>query len=258
MSNDVLSVDKDAFFKHKVVLVTGSSKGIGKAIALTFAKRGAFVILNAAHDEIALRTTYEELVLQNLKVDYFLADVGNLESCTQLFEFIHRKTGTYPHILVNNAGISHVGLFTDTTPKIWQHILNNNLNSAYHCSYLAAPSMIQNQEGVIINISSIWGQVGASCEVAYSTSKSALDGFTRALAKELGPSNVRVNAISCGWIDTDMNSHFSAEEKEAFIEEIPLCRVGRVDEVANTCLFLASNEASYMTGQIIRLDGGLI
>ena len=133
-----------------------------------------------------------------------------------------------------------------------------NLNSTYNCSFLASSEMVRQHEGTIINISSIWGNVGASCEVAYSTSKGAINAFTKSLAKELGPSNVRVNAIACGWIDTDMTSCYTEEERQAFIDEIPLCRPGTPSDVADACLFLASNQASYMTGQIITLDGGLL
>lgn len=245
-------------FSNQVVLITGSSRGIGKAIAFAFAKAGAHVILNSGHNEEALHQTFKAFSERGFKASYYFGNLADFEICKNLFHFIYEATGNYPHIVINNAGISYTGLFTDTSPDIWQQVISTNLHSAYHCSYLAVPHMIQEQAGSIINISSIWGNVGASCEVAYATSKSALNGFTKALAKELGPSNIRVNAIACGWINTDMNSEFTEEEKLAFVEEVPLCRVGEPFEVAETCLYLASNRSSYMTGQILTLDGGLL
>lgn len=245
-------------FNDEIVLVTGSSRGIGLSIAYHFAKAGATVILNGAHNKDALDQATTSFKEESLKVYSFLGDVSEYTTAKALFDFIYTEHGSYPTIVINNAGISHVGLFTDTTPDIWHKVMETNMTSAYNCSHLAVPSMISQHKGCIINISSIWGNVGASCEVAYSTSKSALNGFTKALAKELGPSNIRVNAISCGWIDTDMNAHFSEEDKNAFVDEVPLCRTGKVEDVAKTCLYLASEAASYMTGQILTLDGGLL
>lgn len=245
-------------FSNSIVLVTGSSRGIGKAIALAFAKHHATVILNSAKSKQQLINTYHEFLNEHYKVAYYFGDVSEFKEAKNMYQMIHERYGKYPDILVNNAGISYTGLFTDTTPDIWSNLIQTNLHSAYNCSYLVVPHMISKQTGTIINISSIWGNVGASCEVAYSTSKSALNGFTRALAKELGPSNIRVNAIACGWIDTAMNSEFTEEDKANFIEEVPLCRIGNPSEVADTCLFLASSNSAYLTGQIITLDGGLL
>lgn len=245
-------------YPNEIVLVTGSSRGIGKAIALAFAEKGAKVVLNAATNEERLLATYHELLDKGYKVTYFFGDLSTYSVVEQLFMHIRTQFGDHPSIIINNAGISYVGLFTDTTPELWNKILTINLNSTYNCSYIGVPAMINRHSGTIINITSIWGNVGASCEVAYSTSKAAINGFTKALAKELGPSNIRVNAIACGWIDTDMTSCYTEEEKAAFVEEIPLCRTGRPEDVAHTCLFLASSQASYMTGQIITLDGGLL
>lgn len=245
-------------FKEQIVLVTGSSRGIGKAIALAFAKEGALVILNGHKNKEALMATYEEFHTLGYQALYFLGDISQFDVAKELFQSIHQQAGSLPHIIINNAGISYSGLFTDTTPSLWQEIISTNLNSAYNCSYLGVPAMISNHQGLIINISSIWGNIGASCEVAYSTSKSALNGFTKALAKELGPSNIRVNAISCGWIDTDMNACYSEEDKQNFIKEVPLMRTGAPEDVANTCIYLASPASAYMTGQILTLDGGLL
>ena len=245
-------------FNSELVLITGSSRGIGKAIAYAFAKRGATVILNGATDETRLKETYEAFIEEGLNAYAYFGDLSHYEITTHMMATIKEKYNRLPSIVINNAGISHVGLFTDTTPEMWNKILTTNLNSAYHCSYLTIPSMLQAGKGIIINISSIWGITGASCEVAYSTSKAALNGFTKALAKELGPSHIRVNGIACGWIDTDMTSCYTEEEKAAFTEEIPLCKTGTPEDVANTCLYLASSMSSYVTGQIITLDGGLL
>lgn len=245
-------------YQNDIVLVTGSSRGIGKAIALAFATQGAKVVLNAATSEERLHNTHQEFLAQGYKVTSFFGDLSTYSVVTDLFNHIQTVFGDLPSIIINNAGISYVGLFTDTTPELWNKILTINLNSAYNCSYIGAPAMISRHQGTIINITSIWGNVGASCEVAYSTSKAAINGFTKALAKELGPSNVRVNAIACGWIDTDMTSCYTEEEKSAFIDEIPLCRTGKPEDVAQTCLFLASSASNYMTGQVITLDGGLL
>ena len=245
-------------FNNEIVLVTGSSRGIGLSIAYHFAKAGATVILNGAHNQEALESAVTRFSHESLKAYAFLGDVSHYDTAQALFDFVFETLGKYPTILVNNAGVSHVGLFTDTTPDIWHKVMQTNMTSAYNCSHLAVPSMISNHKGCIINISSIWGNVGASCEVAYSTSKSALNGFTKALAKELGPSQIRINAISCGWIDTEMNAHFTEEDKNTFIDEVPLCRTGKVEDVAQTCLYLASEASSYMTGQILTLDGGLL
>lgn len=246
------------FDTNTLVLITGSSRGIGRAIAYAFAKKGATVILNSAHNKEQLLTTYRLFKQEHLHCGYFFGDISTLSVAEDLFKYIMQTFHSYPTIIINNAGISYVGLFTQTTPTLWKKIIDTNLNTAYHCCYLGVPSMIREKYGIIINISSIWGEVGASCEVAYSTTKSALNGFTKALAKELGPSNIRVNAIACGWIDTEMNACFTEEEKENFLEEVPLCRLGKVEDVANTCLYLASDHASYMTGQILTLDGGLL
>lgn len=245
-------------FKDQLVLVTGSSRGIGKAIALEFARQGALVVLNSGRNKENLLTTYNEFISEGLRAIYYFGDLSLFEVTEDMFKYIYQETSTYPSIIINNAGISFSGLFTDTTPSIWHQIMNTNLSSTYNCSYLGVPSMIREHQGIIINISSIWGNVGASCEVAYSTSKSAINGFTKALAKELGPSNIRVNAIACGWIDTDMTTCYSQEDKEAFIDEVPLMRTGTPNDVAKTCLYLACSQSAYMTGQILTLDGGLL
>lgn len=243
--------------KKKTVLVTGSSRGIGKAIALAFGRAGCNVVLNASKSLAQLEETKTLLEQENIPVLAFLADVSEYESCRGLFAEIEKKFGSVD-ILVNNAGISHIGLFTDMTPAQWQRILSVNLESALNCTHLAVPSMVHKKDGVILNISSMWGEIGASCEAVYSASKGAINAFTKAMAKELGPSNIRVNAISCGVIDTEMNACFSEEERQALTEEIPLMRFGQPEEVGDLAVFLAGQKAKFLTGKIITLDGGMI
>ena len=244
-------------FNNKTVLVTGSSRGIGKAIAIRFASLGATVIINGSKDSESLKSAYDEIEALGAKVYMYLCDVSSYEATQKLFKNIYNETGHHIDILINNAGISSLGLFTDTTPDMWTNIINTNLSSIYNCCHMAIPYMVSNHSGCIINISSIWGNVGASCEVAYSATKGGINSFSKALGKELGPSNIRVNAIACGFIDTGMNNQISQVEQEEFIEDIPLCRAGRPEEVADLCVYLASGNSSYLTAQVITLDGGL-
>ena len=186
-----------------------------------------------------------------------LASVGNIgdhKYVEQLFQEIQSKFGGLD-VVVNNAGISHIGLLSDMTFEDWQNLMNINLSSVFYTSKLAIPYMLSKQQGKIINISSVWGNVGASCEVAYSASKGGMNSFTKALAKELAPSNIQVNAIACGCIDTEMNHCFSEEERQELANEIPAGRFGKPEEVAELVYSLA-NEHNYLTGQIITFDGG--
>lgn len=241
----------------KTVLVTGSSRGIGREIAVAFGQAGCRVALNASKSRVQLEETKLLLQHSNIPVQSFLCDVSDYENCRIMFQSIESCWGNVD-ILVNNAGISHIGLFTDMLPSEWKRILAVNLESAFNCTHLAVSGMVRKKNGVILNISSIWGECGASCEAVYSASKGGLNAFTRAMAKELGPSNIRVNAISCGVIDTEMNACFSPEERQALTEEIPLMRFGNPKDVAALALFLASPEAAFLTGKIITLDGGML
>ena len=239
----------------KRILITGASRGIGKAIAIEFAKNGYSLVLNC-HSSKELLLTLKE----NLQTSYgteiltSVGDISNFSYVSNLFKEIKEQFGGVD-IVVNNAGISHIGLLTDMTPEEWQTIINTNLSSVFYTTKLAVPYMVTQQCGKIINISSVWGNVGASCEVAYSTTKGGINAFTKALAKELAPSNIQVNAIACGCIDTEMNHCFSEEERLALEEEIPMGRFGQADEVAKLVFSLASGH-NYLTGQIITLDGG--
>lgn len=235
----------------KTAVITGSSRGIGKAIAEEFAKNGYLVILNASKSVDELNEAYEEFLSKGYSCEAVLADVSEYEECKKLFI-------KAPDVLVNNAGISHIGLFTDMTPESWKHLIDVNLMSAFNCSHIALKTMIRNHCGNIINISSIWGERGASCEVVYSASKGGINSFTKALAKEVGLSGIRVNAISCGVIDTKMNACFDEEEKAALCDEISLARFGKAEEIAKLAYFLAEDDKSgYINGQIITADGGM-
>ena len=237
------------------VLITGASRGIGKAIAIRFAQEGYSLVINCSKSSEALLQLKEELeTIYQIPVLASVGNVGDYDYMKSLFEEIKNTFGGVD-ILINNAGITHIGLLTDMSVEEWNNLLNINLSSAFYSTKLAIPYMLSKQAGKIINISSVWGNVGASCEVAYSASKGGLNTFTKALAKELAPSNIQVNAIACGCIDTVMNQCFTEEEHQALKEEIPSGRFGTPEEVAELAFFLSSN-CNYLTGQIVTLDGG--
>ena len=239
----------------KTILITGASRGIGAAIATRFAQEGYSLVINCSKSEQDLLALKNELEKKyHVSILASVGNIGDYNYALSLFEDIQKEFEGID-IVVNNAGISHIGLLTDTTVEDWNLILNTNLSSAFYTSKLAIPYMLSRQAGKIINISSVWGSVGASCEVAYSASKGGLNTFTKALAKELAPSNIQVNAIACGCIDTVMNQCFSSEERKALEDEIPAGRFGSPNEVAELVYSLASSH-NYLTGQIISLDGG--
>ena len=237
----------------KNVFVSGASKGIGKAIALKFAKEGYNLCINSKKSTKLLLELEEEILSLGVACISFIGDISNYQEADKFFSLIYERFHTID-VLVNNAGVSHIGLFQDMDIDTWNYIISNNLNSCFNCSKLAIPGMIKEKSGKIINISSVWGISGASCEVAYSSSKGAINAFTKSLAKELAPSNIQVNAIACGMIDTDMNSCFDDDEKSEIVASIPALRMGSPDEVANLACYLARAD-SYLNGQIISLDG---
>lgn len=239
------------------VLITGASRGIGRAIATAFAKNGYQLVITCSKSEQELLSLAKELqTLYHVDILISIGNIADYQYVTSLFKEIQHRFGGID-ILINNAGISYVGLLTDMSIADWNQIIHTNLTSIFSTSKLAIPYMLQKKAGKIINISSVWGTVGASCEVAYSASKGGMNSFTKALAKELAPSNIQVNAIACGCIDTQMNACFSQEEQDALVEEIPAGRFGTPEEVAAFVLDLAEKH-SYLTGQIITLDGGWI
>lgn len=237
--------------KAPLAMVTGASRGIGKAIAETLAEAGYHLILTCNHTLAELQTIAASLEEKyNITCAAAAADASDPAAIEKIFASLDHLD-----ILVNNAGISYIGLLTDMSVEEWQRVINTNLSSCFYTSRLAIPLMLQKHSGCIINISSVWGNVGASMEVAYSASKGGVNSFTKALAKELAPSNIQVNAISCGVIDTAMNHCFSPEEMNALREEIPADRLGQPEEVAKLVLQLIQ-APTYLTGQILTLDGG--
>ena len=236
------------------VLITGASRGIGRAIAEAFAASGdeLFLTCKSSIDKLCELKLYLE---EKYKVTCHAisCDMGDFDDVAGMFEEIDDLD-----IVVNNAGVAWLGLLTDMTPEQWKSLMDTNLNSLFYTSKFAVPLMIKKKSGRIINISSVWGSVGASCEVAYSASKGAVNAFTKALAKELAPSGIAVNAISCGVIDTDMNrKHLTEGDLRELVGEIPADRLGEPEEVADLVLKVAE-ASTYMTGQIITIDGGWI
>lgn len=241
----------------KTVLVTGASRGIGRAIALAFAKEGYHVFLNCNHSVIQLEKVRAEIeALPNASCDMVIGDVGNPDHVEKMFKLIYKKCDCLD-VLVNNAGIAHIGLLSEMTDKEWNRIIQTNLSSVFYCSRAVIPEMVSKKEGKIINISSMWGTAGASCEAAYSATKAGVHGLTKALAKELAPSNIQVNAIACGVIDTDMNKQLSEEDKIVLKNEIPASRFGTPEEVADMVIQLV-NSPTYLTGQVIGFDGAYL
>ena len=238
---------------NKVVVVTGGSRGIGAQIVKTLANENYKVVLNYNNSKEQAEKIQQELLEQGKEIEIIKADVSKREETEKLIQFAINKFNKID-VLINNAGISQEGLFTDVTEEEWQKIINTNLNSVFYCNQQALKYMIPEQQGCIINISSIWGETGASCEVAYSTTKAAINGMTKALAKEVGPSNIRVNAIAPGIIDTDMNRNLTNEELEQIKEQIPLNKIGKALDIAKCVKWLIEDE--YTTGQSISINGG--
>ena len=241
----------------KTVIVTGSSKGIGAATAILFAQKGYNVVINYNDSYQSASLLCQSLSSNGYSVMMQKANVANkLEVDLMVKETLY-KFGSLD-ILVNNAGIAFNGLITETDEIDFDNIIDVNLKGVFNCCKAVIPSMVSRQTGKIINISSMWGQVGASCEVAYSAAKAGVIGLTKALAKELAPSGITVNAIAPGLIETNMNSNLSIEELSDFVSTIPLGRMGSADEIASAIEFLASDKADYITGQVLGINGGFV
>jgi len=239
------------------VFITGASRGIGRAIAERFAKDGHQVAINATGANPALWETEAALRADGHDAAAFEGDMSDYETAARVINAVTERFGAID-ILINNAGIAAAGLFADTEPSDWRRLMDVNIGAMLNTSHLAASFMAKRHSGVILNISSIWGVVGASCEAVYSMTKGAVNAFTRALGKELGPSGVRVNAIACGMVDTEMNAHLSSDEMSAFLDDVPLSRMAKPSEIADVAAFLASEAASYVNAQVITVDGGLL
>jgi 3-oxoacyl-[acyl-carrier protein] reductase len=241
----------------QVVLITGSSRGIGKAAAVEFAKRGFRVVIHGNHSVKELMELREYLEKEiGAEVLMQCGDISDSSFVKTMFQTIEKTFGSVD-VLVNNAGISQIGLFQDMTEEEWDRMLATNLSSIFYCCKQAVNGMLQKGSGRIINVSSMWGSCGASCEVAYSATKGGVNAFTKALAKELAPSHISVNAIAFGVIDTEMNGHLDEEERRSLEEEIPFGRFANAKEAGSFICHVAEADL-YLTGQIIGFDGGFL
>ena len=238
-----------------IVLITGASSGIGRETALKYAKNEHPVIIIFKNNHSALMDLEREILEMGGRVLSYVKDVSQFNEVSEMFRELETQN-MIPDILINNAGISYVGLLQDMSPEEWRSVIDTNLTSAFNCSKCAIPYMLKKHSGRIVNISSMWGNVGASCEVAYSASKGGINTFTKALAKELAPSGIAVNAIAFGMVDTRMNAFLDEEEKASLIEEIPAGRILSPQESADI-IYSVSMMNSYVTGQIITADGGM-
>jgi 3-oxoacyl-[acyl-carrier protein] reductase len=235
----------------KVVLVTGGSRGIGKAICEKFAAEGYSVAVNFEKSEEKAKALAEKIGGKA-----FCADVSDYNAVCGMFDDIEKEMGEVS-VLINNAAISTFGLFQDCSDEEWERIFGVNVKGVFNCSKRAVGNMLKNQSGSIVNISSIWGVTGGSCECHYSATKAAVIGYTKAMAKELGPSGIRVNCVAPGAVDTEMNARFSKEDLEAVAEESALGYIGKPEEIAHACAFFADENAGYVTSQILAVDGGM-
>lgn len=239
------------------VIVTGASRGIGKACSLAFGKSEADVIVNYTRSKEKAEEVCKEISKLGGRALPFCADVADRKAVDEMIAFAHSNFGSISTI-VNNAGIAEQIMFCDITEEKWDRMFAVDVKGVYNCIQAALPDMIHNKSGRIINISSMWGITGASCEVHYSAAKAAVIGMTKALAKELGPSGITVNAIAPGVISTEMNGNISEEIMTELKEETPIGRIGTPEDIAETALFLASPKASFITGEVISVNGGFI
>lgn len=240
--------------EKKVILITGASRGIGRALAYGLAQDDSNIIIaNYNKSEDKVNELKDELVSNGKNIEIYKADVSKRNEVEDMVSFVINKYGKID-VLINNAGISFVKMFTDVSDEDWNHVINTNLYSVFVTSQEVAKNMISRKSGVIINISSIFGVIGASCESIYSVTKAGIDAMTKSLAKEFSYSNIRVNSIAPGLIDTEMNNDLSEDDIKALEEEIPLGRMGRPEELVSTVKMLIEN--TYITGQVIEINGG--
>lgn len=240
---------------NKVIIVTGASRGIGRDIVKQLAKKGNIVVANYNKSEEQANQLKKELQSENINIEIFKADVSNRAEVKEMIKFVIDKFKKID-VLINNAGISEFKVFTEETDEDWNRIINTNLYSAFCTTQEVLKNMIYNKNGCIINISSIWGIVGASCETIYSISKAGIDALTKSLAKELGPSNIRVNSIAPGIIDTNMNERLTENELLDIKENIPLGKIGKTVDIVKCIEWLI--EDNFTTGQIISINGGWV
>lgn len=241
----------------KTVIITGAAKGIGRACAELFARSNYNVLANYLNSEQQAIALKNNLTAAGFSIEIKKSDVSNYDQARGLIDYAYATFGSID-VLVNNSAISLYSPINCTSPQQWDNIMQTNVKSVYNCCNCVIPYMLKKHEGKIVNISSIWGLVGSSCEVAYSASKAAVIGFTKALAKELAPSNINVNCVAPGVVDTDMISNLSLEEKDNLLKDIPLERFANVEDIAKSVLFLASDASDYITGQILSPNGGFV
>lgn len=241
----------------RVAVVTGGASGIGEAIVRVLCRDGFAVAINYNRSEVQALALASELSAKGSNVITIKADVSSSQQVNEMMNTVKQKLGT-PEVLVNNSGIAQQKLFTDITDEDWNVMIGTNLTGVFNSCRAVLPFMIHEKNGRIINISSMWGQVGASCEVHYSASKAGVIGLTKALAQEVAPSGITVNCVAPGAVSTKMMSSFSQEDINCLCEEIPMGRIGLPEEIANVVSFLASDGASYMTGQVIGVNGGMV
>lgn len=239
----------------KTALVTGAGRGIGRAIALELARAGFDAALNYNTSASSAQSAAEEIRAMGRRALTIQADIGKRSAVEDMVAEIKAQLGPIS-LLVNNAGLSHFGLFQDTDEETWQRLFDVNVTGAYRCIRAVLPDMLSRKAGNIINITSVWGFRGASCETAYSATKAALVGLTRSLAAELAPSNIRVNAVAPGCIDTQMLRALGGDTLGLICEQTPMGRIGNCEDVARVVRFLASDDAAFMTGQVLTVDGG--
>lgn len=242
---------------NKTVIITGASKGIGAATAILFAEKGYNVVINYNNSVESARLLQRSLSENGYNVIALKANVANRKEVDLMIKETLYRFGSID-VLINNAGISQQSLFTDISEYDWDNMIDINLKGVFNCTQAVLPHMIDKKSGKIINISSIWGITGGSCEVHYSAAKAGVIGLTKALAKELGPSFITVNCIAPGLIDTNMNSSLSVDDLNDLVEQTPIGRIGNAHEIAATALFLASNDADFITGQVISPNGGMV
>lgn len=239
----------------KTAVVTGGAKGIGKAISEKFAEAGYNVVINYNASKTLAEDLRSNLISKGYSAEIYRADISASGEADALIKFAVERFGSID-VLVNNSGVASFGLFTDMGDSEYRKLMSVDLDGTFYASRAAASEMIKRHSGAIVNISSMWGITGASCEAAYSAAKAGVIGLTKALSKELGPSGIRVNCVSPGVINTEMNSRLSEEDLNALSDETPLCRIGEASEVADAVLFLSSEKASFITGQNLSVDGG--
>lgn len=239
-----------------VAVITGAGKGIGRATALRLAKDGYEIAVCYNNSRLAAEKTVSDIISAGGTARAYKLDITDSQNVNSVIADIEKSFGEIA-VLVNNAGIAEQSLFTDITDEMWQKMLNTNLSGAFYCARAVLPFMIHRKRGKIINIASIWGETGGSCEVHYSAAKAGVIGMTKALAKEVGPSGITVNCVSPGVILTDMTSHFDEDTMNTLKDETPLGRIGTPEDIAGAVSFLASSEADFITGQDLAVNGGM-